>query len=177
MLSAEDALALYSLFAPRGLGCWIMGGWGVDALVGRETRPHHDLDLLVAYDDLGAFHDVLTEHGFTRKLVWDGENRWVDVAGSLSPTAFVEVDELGRELDLHVIERVRGLPPVPLCDVPWQFDLRSLEGVGSIGGARVRCLTASTQLQMHTGYDLPEEHLRDVDLLRELSEPPPKDHP
>lgn len=26
---------------------WVAGGWGVDALVGGQTRPHRDLDLAI----------------------------------------------------------------------------------------------------------------------------------
>jgi lincosamide nucleotidyltransferase A/C/D/E len=139
----------------------------VDALLGRETRPHHDLDLLVSLDDLGELQDLLAEQGFSRKLVWE-ENRWVDVRGAQSPTAFVEVDALGRELDIHVIELVQGLPPVALYDRTWDFYNDSLEGVGSIFGAPVMCVSAATQLQAHTGYDLPPHQQRDVDHLRLL---------
>jgi lincosamide nucleotidyltransferase A/C/D/E len=28
-----------------GCSVWVAGGWGVDALVGRQTRLHRDLDL------------------------------------------------------------------------------------------------------------------------------------
>src|SRR4051794_21469752 len=30
-----------------GVRCWLAGGWGVDALVGRQTRVHRDLDLVL----------------------------------------------------------------------------------------------------------------------------------
>ncbi len=35
------------LQALDGVGCryWLEGGWGIDALVGRPTRPHRDLDV------------------------------------------------------------------------------------------------------------------------------------
>src|SRR5438477_4113231 len=49
----------------REVGCrfWLEGGWGVDALVGRQTRPHRDLDI----DVDGAFEDeVLTDRKSTR---------------------------------------------------------------------------------------------------------------
>ncbi|MGI3781472.1 MAG: nucleotidyltransferase domain-containing protein, partial [Janthinobacterium lividum] len=38
----------------REVGCraWVAGGWGVDALVGRQTRPHRDLDLAVDGEDV-----------------------------------------------------------------------------------------------------------------------------
>ena len=38
-----------------------MGGWGVDALLHRETRPHKDLDLLVALGDLPTLWKLLEE--------------------------------------------------------------------------------------------------------------------
>ena len=75
-----------------------MGGWGVDALLGRQTRPHHDLDVLVSVDDLGRLRDLLAEHAFTRRLIWEDENRWIDVQGVRFPTAFVESDGRGRDL-------------------------------------------------------------------------------
>lgn len=119
------------MLVQRQVRCWVMGGWGVDALLGRETRRHHDLDLLVSFDDLGPLQDLLLEQGFSRRQVWEKENRWVNVRRALSPIAFVEADALGRELDIHVIQRIPGRPPVPLCDVPWDFADHSLEGVGS----------------------------------------------
>jgi len=50
---ADTSLAeiLDVLKALTAVGCrfWLEGGWDVDALVGRQTRPHRDLDI-----DLGA---------------------------------------------------------------------------------------------------------------------------
>ena len=167
-LSAQDALALYRMVAQCSIGSWVMGGWGVDALLGRETRPHHDLDLLVSFDDLGQFQNLLREREFARRLIWEDENRWIDVRGVASPTAYVESDGQGRELDIHVIQLIPGHPPTPLCDVPWIFDQHSLDGVGTISGTPVRCVSAETQVQMHSGYDLPAHHGRDLEELRAL---------
>jgi lincosamide nucleotidyltransferase A/C/D/E len=50
-----------------------MGGWGVDALLGRQTRPHKDLDVLVPVDDLADLERVLGRHDFTRTLIWEEE--------------------------------------------------------------------------------------------------------
>jgi len=30
-----------------GIEIWLDGGWGVDALLGEQTRPHKDLDIVV----------------------------------------------------------------------------------------------------------------------------------
>jgi lincosamide nucleotidyltransferase A/C/D/E len=43
---------------------WIDGGWGVDALVGEQTRAHSDLDLALDRESLDLARAVLEEHGF-----------------------------------------------------------------------------------------------------------------
>src|SRR5256885_1277411 len=98
MLSAHDAVALFHLLDPQGIPYWVMGGWGVDALLHRETRPHKDLDLLVALGDLPPLWNLLGERGFILQYVWR-ENRWLGEETDRQPTAFVVADGQGRELD------------------------------------------------------------------------------
>ena len=50
MGEAEVGRVLDALDA-AGVRAWVEGGWGIDALVGRSTREHDDLDLAV---DAGA---------------------------------------------------------------------------------------------------------------------------
>lgn len=47
-----------------GIRVWVDGGWGVDALVGRQTRHHDDLaDLADAWEnrDCAITHEQLLE--------------------------------------------------------------------------------------------------------------------
>lgn len=54
---------------------WVMGGWGIDLFLGRETRPHDDVDILVFREN----QSVIRRHFFG----WD---LWVsDASGGLSP--------------------------------------------------------------------------------------------
>ena len=160
-------MSLYELLRERGIRCWVMGGWGVDALVREQTREHHDLDVVVLADDLPALASMFHDHCFEIQQVWEAENLPLDVDGTAWPTAFVAGTEGGLELDVHVIELNAGVA-VPLCRVPWPFDAQSLEGTGVISGRHVECVSARTQLAMHRGYELPESHQRDLDLLRQL---------
>jgi lincosamide nucleotidyltransferase A/C/D/E len=170
-MAAEDAAAIYSLLHDSGIRCWVMGGWGVDALLGTQTRPHHDLDLLVAVADLPLLHTVMATAGFAERTIWSTENEWVVVDGSDWPTAFVLSDERGREVDVHAIELDPAGRPTPRCLVPWQFPEETLEGRGVIGATPVECLSARAQAAVHTGYVLPTEHLTDLHRLRQLEEP------
>jgi lincosamide nucleotidyltransferase A/C/D/E len=44
-MSAPEVHAVLEALAAAGCPAWIGGGWGVDALVGYQTREHRDLDL------------------------------------------------------------------------------------------------------------------------------------
>jgi lincosamide nucleotidyltransferase A/C/D/E len=168
-LSARDATDLYLSIISRGVRCWVMGGWGVDALLGRQTRPHHDLDLLVVVGDLPLLHEVANELGFEQKLVWAAENTYVRVADVDWPTAFVLGDQTGRELDIHAIEIAPDGRVFPRCMVPWEFPAAALSGSGLIGDVSVVCLSSSGQIAAHSGYDLPPHHQADLAALAALS--------
>lgn len=141
-----------------------MGGWGVDALLHRETRPHKDLDILVLLGDLPKLRKLLDEHGFAQTVVWE-ESRWVEGEADRWPTAFVAADTQGRELDVHVIDIGPDGAIVQHYDHPWPFP-DSIAGQGSIAGTAVTCVSRETQLAMHTGYTLPDGHQQDVALLQ-----------
>lgn len=164
MLSPHDAVVLCELLTERGIRFWVMGGWGVDALLQRETRPHKDLDVLVALADLPTLWSLLDEHGFTLRYTWE-ENRWVDGEAERWPTAFVAADAQDRQLDVHVVDIGPNGAIIQLYDNPWPFP-DSITGRGNIAGVAVTCVSRETQLAMHTGYTLPAGQLRDLELLR-----------
>jgi lincosamide nucleotidyltransferase A/C/D/E len=53
-LSASDVIEVVGALGPHGLNVWIDGGWGVDALVGEQTRDHADLDVAADRRDLAV---------------------------------------------------------------------------------------------------------------------------
>ncbi len=38
---------LMQLFDSAAIEVWLEGGWGVDALLGTQTRPHEDVDIIL----------------------------------------------------------------------------------------------------------------------------------
>jgi lincosamide nucleotidyltransferase A/C/D/E len=42
-----------------GINIWIDGGWGVDALLGAQTRPHKDLDIAIEERDVAGLSAAL----------------------------------------------------------------------------------------------------------------------
>ena len=171
-MEAADVAHLYRTLEAARVRTWVMGGFGVDALLGRETRPHHDVDLLVEVAGLEQLRLSLADAGFVFAYIWWEEVRWVRDEAWASPleepTAFVYRDAHGREVDVHVIrERADGTVEM-LWNAPYAFTTEGLRGIGTIGGQEVRCLSAELQRQAHTGYELPPHHVRDLELLAEL---------
>ena len=41
----SEVLAVLAALSALGCRLWLEGGWGVDALVGHQTRAHRDLDV------------------------------------------------------------------------------------------------------------------------------------
>ena len=60
---AEVALVLRAL-NEADIRYWLQGGWGVDALVGRQTRSHRDLDVDLDQTLEAEALDVLTQLGY-----------------------------------------------------------------------------------------------------------------
>jgi len=149
--------------------CWVVGGWGVDALLGRCTRPHKDLDVLLAFTEHADAWRLLHERGYRLIYRWE-EN--VDVPGAFfdetgQPTAYVLQDGSGRLVDVHVLDD-RPDDPTPLWSTDRVFIAGGLDAIGTIGGLMVRCMSARMQLVAHADYELPIEHQADVALLEQL---------
>ncbi len=154
--TAEQVLAV--LEALEDAGCWVAleGGWGVDALVGRQTRPHRDLDIDVDATQETVALAVLTGLGYEVETDWR-PNRVELVAPG---RGWVDVHPLTSAADGHRYQA--GLSGERFrypagCFVP-----------GSIRGRPVRCLSATQQVEWHQGYALRDTDRADLALLRDL---------
>jgi len=136
---------------------WLDGGWGVDALLGRETRAHHDIDIIVSVSDVPILLEVCCGKGFTLR---EGSPQH----------AFVLVNESGREIDVHTVDFSSDGSAAHRMDTgeTWIFSAESFTGSGVIEGVRVLCLSAEAQVRCHAqGYTPTEKDLRDMELLQE----------
>ena len=159
MLDADDVLLILDRLDRAGLVVWLDGGWGVDALLGRHSRPHVDLDLVIARDDLAAARAALNGLGFRHDLT--------AVPGL--PARLVLADADGRPLDLHpVVFDRHGNGWQELDAGGWGvYPAEGLTGVGTVGGRQVRCLTPELQVRHHLGYPLGATDRHDLALLAE----------
>jgi lincosamide nucleotidyltransferase A/C/D/E len=155
-MTQADVVGLLHRFESAGVGVWVDGGWGVDALMGDQLRAHDDLDIVVGIDDVATVQDVLRRAGYT---VRDRE----------APLSFMTVDDDGRQVDVHPVsfdESGNGLYQMDDGD-SWTYPATGLAGTGSIGGTRVRCLTPELQMRVHAGYELEAKDHAGIRILHE----------
>jgi lincosamide nucleotidyltransferase A/C/D/E len=150
---------------------WIDGGWGVDALVGRQTRDHSDLDLAVDHDllahvehvlgEIGLSHDPTIEPGLPARLVLRSAD--------------------GRQADVHPLSfdaEGNGWQKLSPTGRGWgHYPAEHLGATGEIAGLKVRCISPELQVRFRMGYEWTERDEHDIGLLAEtypeMPLPPP----
>jgi lincosamide nucleotidyltransferase A/C/D/E len=151
----DEVVRLLDDLDTAGVRCWVDGGWGVDALLGRQTREHSDLDLVVDDGGLRRAIGLFEQEGYVVIRDW-------------LPTAIAFRRESdGNEVDLHP---VRITPD-------GGGDQTQLDGIsvyhyeaptpGLIGGRSVPCCSIDDQIRCHRGYEPTAKDRRDMAALAE----------
>ncbi len=156
-MKLEDVLEFCSLAKNEGVEVWIDGGWGVDALLERQTRSHDDLDIVVQTKDSQMLVDLLKARGY-QDVPRDDTCAWNFVLG----------DAQGHEIDFHVItldEAGKGIYGPKERGI--MYPASSLTGKGKIGNISVKCTSAEDLVRFHSGYQLDEKDYADVSALCE----------
>ena len=62
-MTARYAVEIIKMLERNGIEVYIDGGWGVDALIGEQTRKHDDLDIAIPHKFVPKLREVLEAHG------------------------------------------------------------------------------------------------------------------
>ena len=140
-MPAETVVAVMACLSSAVIDAWLDGGWGVDALLSHQTRPHDDLDLVVSIDDTDRILAALAPLGFTM----DADERPVRYTLRAGPL----------QVDLHPVTwdaEGGGLQAQPGERPPFRYTPEGLAGTGTVACVTLPCLTAAFQLRVHQGY-------------------------
>lgn len=155
-MEAADVLEIVDVLTAAGVRFWIDGGWGIDALVGEQTRPHLDLDLAIRTEDLAPYLAAMIGAGFRTTRI---DNPWNTVM----------TDATGRQVDVHLVDFHAVVPGPDGLAVygpnGLAYEVGAFGATGWIAGRHVRCCRAGFQMRSHTGYQLDENDYHDVRLL------------
>ena len=151
-MTAESVLALVKSFRVVTTRFWLAGGWAVDALIGKQTRPHDDVDIAFDASDESKIIDNFRMQGF-------------EIVDDARPTRFV-LKKGGIQIDLHPVvfgDDGVGRQLVP-GGAPFVYP-KDAFGDGSINGTSVPNLTAKQLLEFHLGYTPLEKDRHNVEIL------------
>ncbi len=154
-MTATDVIKFYTDLGKSGMGIWIDGGWGVDALLGKQTRLHADLDIVIEQKDLRKAVEMLEKQGY-QNVPRDDTRPWNFVLG----------DKKGHEIDFHVIvidNAGNGIYGPP--EKGEMYPAGALVGLGRIKKHPVKCIAPEYMVKFHTGYKPRESDYQGIDAL------------
>lgn len=150
-----DVVDLYTSLEKMDIKIWLDGGWGVDALLEKQTRPHGDMDIVAQKKDVPSLIEFLQKRGYGRVKRGD-ETEWNFIMG----------DKDARFIDFHVIELdENGNGIYGAVEKGVMYDVNALTGKGKVGGVDVNCISPEWMVKFHTGYVLRPSDYHDVKAL------------
>jgi lincosamide nucleotidyltransferase A/C/D/E len=152
-VDAVEVLRVVQALEAAGIRYGLTGGWGIDALIGRQRRPHGDVDLGAAAEQVESVVALLAPLGY--QVVLDQR------------PARLELEGPAGRVDLHPIRfDATGAGVQQGFDgVVYEYPLGSLDAIGWIAGVRVRCATPELQRRFHEGYELTDRDRDDMAAL------------
>lgn len=143
---AENVLYILQLLEKHSLFVVLDGGWGVDALMNKQSRIHSDLDILILEKELGDVVSVLEKEGFSCiEEETELPNRYV---------MYCEITQ--RLIDIHPLkELLDGGYLLDMINFVFVYPRESVMEYGRINDQRVRCITAEQQrrCRLNKQYD------------------------
>jgi lincosamide nucleotidyltransferase A/C/D/E len=165
-LHPADVLQILDKLEAAGVHSYVAGGWGVDALLGEQTREHEDLDLLFDAGLEEQAQAALKRIGFRRAPGFDEL-----VPHALMPNTIVMRDLRRRAVDIHWVdlrswpaswlESGRGRSP----EVVDAAAAREPFAQGSLEGCPIACISPALQVASRCVYEPSETDRKDVALL------------
>ena len=153
--SKETLFKIADLMDSLSISWWLDGGWGVDVLYGAQTRFHRDID--IDFDAVAApeLLQRLREMGY--RLVKDQmpvrEELYHPEHGYLDIHPFV--------IDGRMVKQVNpaggywSFPPI-------------IFGEAVFEGRTIPCISLEGQVVFHSGYEMRESDLHDMELLKKM---------
>ena len=165
---AELVLVVESLES-QGLSYWLAGGWGVDALVQRQTRRHKDIDIIIEDFELNEpkVRQTFLALGF-HHITMDQGGVWMPWRSNFEDRAGHRIELLAIDWTyLKDVFTLAGKSSASSNNVSSAEDLaREVLTVGMLKDRQIPCLTYEAQLLFHTGFPLETAAHIDLSVLR-----------
>ncbi len=155
-VTISDLFQILDLLESAGVKYWLDGGWGVDALHGKQTRIHRDVDIDFDSRYTSELLAFLQENGFIIETDWlpnrvelySAELGYIDI----HPFVLNE-DGTSRQADLQG---------------GWYEFLPDYFGEAILDGRTIPCISLKGQKMFHSGYELRDKDIHDLFILNAI---------
>lgn len=151
----SDLLFITDLLAASAITYWLDGGWGVDVLTGRETRPHRDIDIDYDASQTELLLSVLEKAGF----VPDTDQMPVRLELYSAQHGY---------LDIHPFEQEGAGWKQADPEGGWYHFPPEYFGSAAFLGRTIPCISPLGQKVFHEGYPLRDKDRHDIPLIEAL---------
>lgn len=150
IVTQDDLFKVLDLMDKTGIRYWLDGGWGVDVLVGKQTRMHRDVD--INFD---------SQH--TEELLLVLERNGYEIITDWSPVRIELYHPKLSYIDIHpfVISDDGRVKQADLEGGWYEFEADYF-GDAIYQERRISCISAKGQKVFHTGYELREVDKHDI---------------
>lgn len=155
--TTEDLMNIVSLLEESNIKYWIDGGWGVDILLGKQSRNHRDIDVDFDANDTERLLKILINNGYIIKIDW-------------KPVRIELYSDKRGYLDIHpfILNNDGTSKQVDLDGGYYEF-AADYFGNAIFNGKSIPCISLKGQQIFHTGYELRDVDKHDLEILESIS--------
>ena len=160
-MEEDEVFEVLDLLDRAGVSAWLVGGWGVDALLRYRSRRHSDLDLVVLAQDgsLERACAALDSAGY--RIVDQGE-----VPGAGMPRRILLDNGTGKSVDLHPVDA--SMAAFASVTSPGELDPAAF-ATGVLAGRAVPCVSVTCQVSLKSYPGAHAKDGRDIEQLQRLT--------
>ena len=152
----ENLMKVIEILEASNIKYWLDGGWGVDILVGKQTRDHRDIDIDFDAQHTEKLLSILKDYGY--KIDTDSAPVRIELYS----------DKLGY-IDIHpFILNENGTSKQADLNGGWYEFESDYFGSAIFEGKKIPCISAKGQRVFHTGYELRDVDKHDIKIIESL---------
>ena len=152
----SDLFQVLDLLDNMKIQYWLDGGWGVDALYGKQTRTHRDIDI----DFDAQYHDEL--------LTLLQKKGYLIETDCYPNRIELHSEKLGY-IDIHpFVLNSDGTSKQADLNGGWYEFQPDFFGTAVLEGRTIPCISLKAQKVFHTGYELRDKDIHDLAILERI---------